>query len=215
VKLALAAVAALVALAPAPAPLLAEPLAGLYRLEGVREAAGALELSADGRFRYALAYGALDERAEGRWRREGARILLSTEPRPRPPVFALAEVTRGPPGSFGVLVVGPDGEPIPNLTITVTLSDGSSDTAQSSRDWLEGELPQGLQPVSLSVHIPLFDVHSDAFAIDLAKGNRMRISLDPADLGVRDFRDEALEIRDDGLGFPGGEPGRWAREQER
>ena len=50
-------------------------LAGEYVLAGVREAAGALDLLPDGRFRYAFTYGALDETAEGRWRQAGDRIL--------------------------------------------------------------------------------------------------------------------------------------------
>jgi hypothetical protein len=192
-------------------PLGAEPLAGLYRLEGVREAAGAIELTADGRFRYALTYGALDERAEGRWLREGERILLRTEPKPRAPGFEVVETSRGEAGTFGVLVEDPAGNPIPNLEIAIRVSTGETEVAQSQRGWLDGDLPAEATPLTLQIRIPVFDVFSDEVPVNMRAGNRMRIRLDPADLGVRDFEDEALEIRPDGLGIPGEERAYWRR----
>ncbi|MFN7177181.1 MAG: hypothetical protein ACK4MX_09880 [Thermaurantiacus sp.] len=186
-------------------------MAGVYHLEGVREAAGTIELTADGRFLYVLSYGALDERSAGIWRREGLRLLLRTEPKPRLPRFELVEAGRGPAGTFGLLVEDQQGNPIPNLEVSVHLSSGETEVAHSEHDWLEGELPPGVKPLSLIIRIPVFDVWSEVFPVDPEAGNRMRIRLDPADLGVRDFADEALEIRTDGLGFPGDEPGIWRR----
>lgn len=50
--------------------------AGLY--DGAQtEMAAMLELGKDGRFGFALSYGALDEAAEGRWREEEGKIILS------------------------------------------------------------------------------------------------------------------------------------------
>ena len=43
------------------------------------EMAAAIELEPDGRFAYALDYGAVSETAEGRWRLEGEQILLTVE----------------------------------------------------------------------------------------------------------------------------------------
>lgn len=57
----------------------ARDLAGSYRLSQM-EMAGALELRADGRFRYMLDYGAVSEAAEGRWSIEGQTIRLDSEP---------------------------------------------------------------------------------------------------------------------------------------
>lgn len=45
-------------------PAAAENVAGLYEINQM-EMAGGLELRADGRFRYALEYGAVSEEAEG------------------------------------------------------------------------------------------------------------------------------------------------------
>ena len=52
-------------------------LAGHYYLHGVMEVGSELLLTADGRFRYMLAYGALDEAAEGCWSRKGDIVTLT------------------------------------------------------------------------------------------------------------------------------------------
>jgi len=51
-------------------------LAGHYWLRGVMEVGSELELKADGRFAYMLAYGALDELASGCWTRNGGVVTL-------------------------------------------------------------------------------------------------------------------------------------------
>ena len=56
----------------------AAALPGFY-IGNQMEMAAAIELEPDGRFAYALDYGAVSETAEGRWRIEGERILLSVE----------------------------------------------------------------------------------------------------------------------------------------
>ncbi len=47
------------------------------------EIAAALELTDNGRFRYALSYGALDEEAQGRWRFDDGNVRLTTEAKGR------------------------------------------------------------------------------------------------------------------------------------
>ena len=71
--------------------------------------AAGIELLPGGRFRFALSYGALDQHAEGRFRQEGNRILLTTEPTPRPPAFSLADVAKGEADRLDLLLVGADG----------------------------------------------------------------------------------------------------------
>lgn len=46
---------------------------------GRTEIAAMLEITADGRFRYALSYGALDEVAEGRWTVLGGAVTLMAD----------------------------------------------------------------------------------------------------------------------------------------
>ena len=70
---------ALAALAPARAAGCAPAdaaLAGRYALRGVMEVGSEIELKADGRFAYMLAYGALDEFASGCWSRAGDALTL-------------------------------------------------------------------------------------------------------------------------------------------
>ncbi len=52
-------------------------LAARYELQGVMEVGSEIELLADGRFSYGLAYGALDESATGCWSRKGATVTLN------------------------------------------------------------------------------------------------------------------------------------------
>ncbi|MEF3364994.1 hypothetical protein V3H18_00435 [Methylocystis sp. 9N] len=51
-------------------------LAGHYYLRGVMEVGSELQLQANGKFDYMLAYGALDELASGCWSREGQTVTL-------------------------------------------------------------------------------------------------------------------------------------------
>jgi hypothetical protein len=55
--------------------------AGLYEIDQM-EMAGGLELSPDGRFSYALEYGAVSEQSEGKWAFEGNAVVLKTDPMP-------------------------------------------------------------------------------------------------------------------------------------
>jgi hypothetical protein len=53
-------------------------MAGLYTLRGVMEMGSQIMLHADGRFQYMLAYGAVDELAEGCWQRVNDVVVLTT-----------------------------------------------------------------------------------------------------------------------------------------
>ncbi len=186
-------------LAAAPATLVGE-----YHLTGVREAAGALELGANGRFRYALTYGALDETSEGVWHQQGPRIFLTTDPKPRPPSFTVASAEPGKPGVFQLRLENPAGQPIPNIEIRTTFKSGETDSAMTRTSpetdhWMEADIDAQRIPVSLQFHIPVFEIDSQPIPIDVTKARRYRVVLDPADLGVRDFQDWALDVRQDML----------------
>jgi hypothetical protein len=63
------------------APLAAQELAGFYESNQM-EMGGGLELRPDGRFRYALEYGAVSEGAEGNWTLDSGTVRLTTDPMP-------------------------------------------------------------------------------------------------------------------------------------
>ncbi|WP_205481144.1 hypothetical protein [Sphingomonas arenae] len=69
----------LIVLAAPAAPATVQALAGQYRLSQM-EMGGALELRADGGFRYILDYGAVSEAAEGRWSIANGKVKLTSEP---------------------------------------------------------------------------------------------------------------------------------------
>ena len=74
----LALAALLLAVAPPPGT---AGLAGLYETSQMEVAAG-LELQQNGRFRYALDYGAVSERTEGDWSFDGKVVRLTSNPMP-------------------------------------------------------------------------------------------------------------------------------------
>ena len=65
----------------AASPAAAHDVAGLYVINQM-EMGGGLELRADGRFHYALEYGAVSEEAEGTWTVEKGTVRLTTAPMP-------------------------------------------------------------------------------------------------------------------------------------
>jgi hypothetical protein len=182
-------------------------IAGQYALRGVREAAGGIELLADGRFRYGFSYGALDETAEGRWTFDGRRVRLNTDPRPAPPSWRMLPAEAGDPALFQLMLQSPAGKPIPNIEVSVRMADGSVETAQTRQDWLEAPLDGRHVPVSVRFHIPVHEVTSPEFPLDVGAARRIRIQLDPGGLGIRDFHDWPLDWNDGLLSPPGARPG--------
>ena len=205
----------LAAAGPCPAqPAGGHALAGDYVLAGVREAAGALDLLPDGRFRYAFTYGALDEMAQGRWLQAGDRILLTTDPKPRPARWELVGTEPGDPKVFALILENPRGQPVPNITVHVRMNDGSEEKGQTYAEWLEADLDNRL-PVSVRFEVPVFDLASPEFPLDLKAARRYRFRFDPADTGVRDFQDWPLVIRGDMLAPPDAPAGQGFRKAER
>ena len=120
------------ALATAPADLV-----GVYD-GGQMEVAAGLELRADGRFRYGLSYGALDEQAEGSWTVEGDRLLLTTEPAVVPARFLIEDQKPTASGALEVGVVDPKGRPLPNIDIAISYDEGDPYIRQSREERVQG-----------------------------------------------------------------------------
>jgi hypothetical protein len=75
----------------------AKTLPGHYYLSDMREVGSELLLREDGRFKWMLSYGAVDQMAEGHWTIDGNRVTLIAEaPSASGPVFQLGE--KGPWG---------------------------------------------------------------------------------------------------------------------
>lgn len=176
-------------------------LVGVYD-GGQMEIAAGLELRADGRFRYGLAYGALDEEAEGVWTVEGNRVLLTTEPAVIPPRFVLADQQPAAPGTLAVTIVDPKGRALPNIDIAVTYDMGDPEIVQSRDEAVVLPVEPARPPRAILLAVPVFDVASDSIPIDAAKGYGFTFRFEPNGLGKADFKQAALEVEDGALVMP-------------
>ena len=174
-------------------PAAAQSFVGNYRLSDGPDVAGQLILKADGRFKYALAAGALDEQAEGRWVQIDGQVRLYTEPKPTPPVFSAGPQAATTDGPLKLLVTWPNGRGIAGVDFTIGFDSGDpvSDYTQDY-GWT---MPPDEKRVPRWVELrePIHGVASPRFAIDLGKGNALTFVLTPNDLGVVDFDGAVVE----------------------
>ena len=174
----------LIALATLPARAAPAPpcLAGAYD-GGATEIAAGLELLADGRFRYGLSYGALDEQAEGRWEGDGAQITLIGDP-VSPPRFGLVGEGGAPDGEFRALLDLPAGMDRQWFDIRLILADGAPIDRQLGEDGLILDLPPGSRVIQAQLRLDLFGIVSEPFPLS---GREARFSFEPNDLGKANF----------------------------
>ena len=187
------AIIACVVLSSAPASA-GTPRPGAYRVSEGPDVAGALEIGANHRFRYALAAGALDEHAEGSWYREGAKICLRTEPKPVPAQFALAPAEASQ--EHTLLVTWPDGKGIPGVDFRIGFDSGEPLTGYTQ--YYGWSMPQddARAPRWIELAVPMHQLVSQRIALDGRK--TIRIVLTPNDLGTVDFHGACLEAKGDG-----------------
>lgn len=174
------------------------PPEGRYRATGVHDLASELELSADGRFHWLLAYGSLDKEARGTWRREGERILLTTDQPVRPPQFEMIEAKRGEPGGLDVMVTGPDGEGLALVDIELLYDGAPPDTGYTQRTGWRIALPPDKRLTGIRLGLAAYGVPFQQFPVDLAKGNILRFRFLPNDFVIQDFRATPLLTQSDG-----------------
>lgn len=172
---------------------------GLYRLEGVHDAAGELVVLADGRFEYALAYGALDERAQGHWLRHANGLDLMTEPKPVPPSFQPAPRGAQTPEAPTVRVAWPNGRGIAGVDLRIGFDSGDPVDAYTQEDgWrLPPDEHRALRWIELAE--PIHGIRSARFAIDDAAQGTLNFVLVPNDIGVVDFSGMPVDVLPDRL----------------
>lgn len=189
--------------------------AGVYRLVGVQDAASGLALESDGRFRYFLIYGALDEQAEGRWSVANGVVTLVTEPKPVPPAFS-----RDPSGKTGsaplsVKVRLPDGSGVALVDLRIGFDEGQPIYGYTQEDGWSLPAEERRMPRWIELKVPMHDFESPRFPIDVAAGNALAFTLTPNDLGKFDFEGIRIEVEPDALiVLRGGARLRYEAEQE-
>lgn len=170
-------------------------LVGMYD-GGQHEVAAGLELQADGRFRYALSYGGLDEEAAGRWTVEDGTVVLHGDP-VTPPRIALVSQAAGKPGRLSVSLDVPKGTNREYFDVRLTSADGADDQ-QMGEDGADIAL-EGKAPVHVSVALPMFRVESAQVEVDPRTGEHLTFAFTANDIGKVAFDGEVLARDGDAL----------------
>ena len=160
---------------------------------GQMEVAAGLELSADGRFRYVLSYGALDEEASGIWHADGAEVVLDSDP-VKAPRFSLLSQTKADGYVLHVDLQVPGGMDPQYFRVALQLADGTVIGGQLSEEGLSLPLEAGQQPSRLQIMLPLFEIASDPVAVDVTKGLRFGFRFEPNDLGRAELKGAKLTV---------------------
>jgi hypothetical protein len=198
-------------------------LAGHYYLQGVMETGSELLLKPDGRFQWMLSYGALDQQAEGNWKRDGDRLILSADARPvAAPLFELqARLPWGPeqgerlrrqsgataakPG-IGVVIGDPKaGLTFGDIGVEFVLSNGRREQRRTDRGgW--ALLPMPKKATLRQLVLRTRDPGIPAQVIDAGSkgGEVFVIALDSRAMSPPPFATLELDIEDDALVLQGG-----------
>jgi hypothetical protein len=184
----------LLAAATASGPVMAQPtsLSGVYD-GGQMEIAAALELKPDGRFNYALSYGALDEQAEGRWTVSGDRVLLSSNPVVAPRLFLVSR-SRAPEGLLQLSLDVPRGVSRQYFDALITRGNGQTQKVQLREDGLSLSFGRADPPTAVQLVLQMFRVASEPVRLDPSSGYLVQFRFEPNDIGKADFRAEPLRI---------------------
>jgi len=172
-------------------------LAGTYD-GGQMEIAAGLELKADGRFRYALSYGALDEEAAGSWRLSGDRVLLTSDP-VTPPRFVLVSRGQAPPGILQLSLDVPKGLSRQYFDADITTRDGATHRRQFAEEGLSVPFSGDDAPISVRLVLPVFGVVGEPVTLDASTGYAVRLRFEPHDIGKVDFRATPMTVSNGAL----------------
>jgi hypothetical protein len=168
------------------------PLVGTYDGRQM-EMAAALELLADGRFRYALAYGALDEEAAGKWTLQGDGVLLTSDP-VTAPRFVLVSQARGAPGVLRVDLDIPKGLSRQYFDALITKAGGQSERKQLTEDGLALPFAAAEAPTTVRLSLQMFEVASGPVRLDANSGYSVRFRFEPNDIGKVSFQATPLRV---------------------
>ena len=172
-------------------------VAGLY--DGSQPEVGAgLELTEDGRFRYQLAYGALDEWSAGTWTKAGETVVLQSDPF-KAPEFAASD-SGGRSGRLVVNLALPDGFDPQYFALNVHRQDGSAaivDMASGSIDMAMGDNPV----VSVRPMLPVMDLAGSEIVV-AEGGAELTIRFLPNDLGFVGFSQEEMRLSQGAFELP-------------
>ena len=166
-----------------------ETLAGIYDGHQM-EIGAALQLDADGRFRYYLSYGALDEMASGTWIVADDGIELTSDP-VTVPEFALVDSNAGSGSTFDIALDVPGQMPVEFFSAIVIFADGTGRREDFDEDGLHLKLARGQVVSAVALQLRVYDVLSEEFAVSPGTSS-MHFRFKPNDLGTMAFDHELL-----------------------
>ena len=181
-----AAVAGLLALIVAAPAQAADCPTGMFVAQAGPDTASALEISTNGRFRYMLSEGAVDEFADGRWTCDAGMLRLTTTPAPKAPEFKLHKVTEDGGAPFSILVSWPDGRGIAGVDFILEMESGTPITDYTQGSGWSGDLG-GRKPRTISLSEPFYGTVSPVFPLPNNGRLRVEIILTPNDMGKAAF----------------------------
>jgi hypothetical protein len=184
-----------------PATMPRAALAGEY--DGHQMEVGArLLLKLDGHFSYELAYGALDESAEGTWEIHYGAVYLTTVPAVVPPRFVVVSDKPNPRGGLWIkLSSGPVMEGAPQRVYLVYGPNEEPGMAEVAADG-HVPLPGNRMPTAIIPEIPVYPIMSKPIPITGTGGHSFVLRFEPNDIGKADFRAFRLGIEDGVLVMP-------------
>jgi hypothetical protein len=163
---------------------------GIYEAHQM-EAGAALELRADGHFRYQLDYGAVSEHAEGEWTFDGKAVRLTTSPKPLAPAFELVSDDPAPAGDLFITAEFPELDWSGRLDAIATDRQsgekGLVTTDSEGRVDTRGRTIGAIEPL-----VPVYGTVGGHFDLSPDRGHRLRLRFHANDLGTADFGSEPL-----------------------
>ncbi|MXO65208.1 hypothetical protein [Altericroceibacterium endophyticum] len=187
---------------PAPAD---DPAIGSYVMRTV-DSIARIRLGDDHRFAYNLMAGSLDQRAFGYWRRDGAEILFTSDPKPVPPEIHAGPVQTGTGEPFTLRVVNAKGRDIAGIDFCIMFAEGAplcSYTDGGAWSWPADE--QRL-PRSITFDLHGYNLHSGPMPLTAKAGHAASFILTPNDFGVADFTGATAIVSEDELYLRGPSP---------
>lgn len=187
------------ALVAAPVAAQDSPFVGEYSLAEGPDVGGGLLIRNDGRFQYILAAGALDERAEGRWEVRGDTICLTTDPKPVPPAMKKSPPIKVDGAVPTLLVTWPNGRGIAGVDFVIGFDRG--DPVEDYTQDYGWTMPEGDRriPRWVEVREPIYGITAPRFELTEADGGKLRVIIEPNDIGVVDFEGACAEKTERGL----------------
>jgi hypothetical protein len=170
-----------------------ESLAGTY--DGGQMKVGAqLLLKPDGHFEYELAYGALDEAAQGMWEVKDGAVFLTTAPAVVPPRFVVEKDTPEPRGGLWIKVS--NGPVMQGARQRVYLIYGPNEEPDMVEIADDGHVPLAgnRRPTAILLEIPVYPIMGKPIPLTGTGGHRMVVRFEANDIGKADFRAQRLAI---------------------